>query len=148
MKTRNVHLLTGGASLALGGFVCTVLTFAQLPQTHTQTAAGRSGITFSARGCANAWAREPVLIYDSTGSTLLGPSHVQLSVYSDGLATFSRIDPTDPDGADVMVRTLPVEIVQDLGSALKVVKLKRWPAIVQLELAKISRFAWWRAAAS
>ncbi len=40
---------------------------------------------------ANPWVREPVLIYDVSGSTFAGPFHKRVSVYNDGLATFSTV---------------------------------------------------------
>jgi hypothetical protein len=114
MKTS--HLLTSGAVLAVGGFVCTMFAFGT-QITPLQDGAAAKQIDHR-RECVNARVREPVLIYDATGSTLLGPSHTQLSVYSDGLTTLSRIDPLNPGSGRVAVRMLSTEAVDALASTL------------------------------
>lgn len=117
MKTR--YSLTGGALIVLGGFVCTMLGDSTRAQTIKVKAASRSFLPARGlgTGCTNAFPREPVLVYDKTGGTLIGPVHVQLTVYSDGLATYSRIDPLDRDG-QVSVRILSAGQVDALVDTL------------------------------
>ena len=44
----------------------------------------------------NTWNREPTVVWDSSGSTLLGSIHLRVSIYSDGLVTASKFFPTLP----------------------------------------------------
>jgi hypothetical protein len=41
--------------------------------------------------CREYQTHEPVLIYDVTGSTLLGPIHAHFTLYNDGFATYSSV---------------------------------------------------------
>lgn len=113
MKTRRT--LTAGAFLVTSGFLCTVMSFGAQSQTHHRTTGSMNRIRI---GCPNVRQREPVLIYDKSGSTLIGEGvHVQLSVYSDGLATYSQFDASNPTGTAI-VRTLSVEAVHALVAEL------------------------------
>jgi hypothetical protein len=117
MKTR--YLVATGAFLFLGGLAAAVLgdsTQAQATRTsRTQLQARALSL-----GCPNAYQREPVLVYDKTGSTLIGPIHEQLTVYSDGLATYSRLDYFEPTGR-VFVRTLTPAALDQLVHTLAAV---------------------------
>jgi len=120
MKTR--YSLAGTAVLVLGGFVCALLGDSSQAQVVKTRVASRSfsPVGGSAQGCPNPFQREPVLVYDKTGGTLLGAVHEQLTVYRDGLATYSRIDPLERDG-QVSVRTLsPAEVDSILNTLLAV----------------------------
>lgn len=56
------------------------------PQSQSHSAAP---IQWSSAACTNTIPQEPVVIWDSTGSTLTGLFHTRLSVYNSGLATAS-----------------------------------------------------------
>jgi len=113
MKT--TQILSRGAVLAVGGFVCTMFAFG------TQITPAGNGLSARSLGverCRNTQPREPVLFYDSSGSTLLGPSHTQLSIYSDGLVTLSRIDPLESGDGRALVRTISPQAVDSLAASL------------------------------
>ena len=119
MKTRSV--LASGALLVLAGSVCTMLVGSTSAQAKLRVAAQ----TFTqahglGSGCVKAFQREPVLVYDKTGSTLIGAVHEQLTVYSDGLATYSKLTPMNGDG-EVSVRTLSPRNLAALVDALTAV---------------------------
>ena len=116
MKTRNV--LAGGALLVLGGVVCATFVESTSAQVKLRVAAK----TFTqahgpVSGCVKLFQREPVLVYDKTGGTMIGLVHEQLTVYSDGLATYSRLDPMNGDG-EVSVRTLTARQLASLVDTL------------------------------
>jgi hypothetical protein len=112
-RFRPIPTLATGTLLAVGALLFTASTFgAQVSQTHRRTDSAIRTAPVNT-GCANLHQREPVLIYDKSGSTFLGVFHVQMSIYSDGLATYSRIGPMEPKGS-AMVRTLAQESFQGL----------------------------------
>ena len=116
MKT--LDLLSSGALLALGGLVCTMFAFGAEVTPLSGGAIPKQLGKRSRPDCVNTKVREPVLFYDSTGSTLLGPSHYQLSVYNDGLVTVSRIDPLAPGAGRVGIRMVSPEAVDNLAQSL------------------------------
>lgn len=118
MKTR--YLLSGGAFLVLGSIVCIALSVSTQAQGIRATADSMRLVRGSKSACPNAFEREPVLVYDKTGGTLAGGVHYQLSVYRDGFATYSRIDPQEPDGR-VSVRTLSPAALDALVDSLAAV---------------------------
>ena len=116
MKSRSV--MAGGALLVLGGLVCSTLVDSSNAQVKLRVAAK----TFTpakgpVSGCVKLFQREPVLVYDKTGGTMIGLVHEQLTVYSDGLATYSRLDPMNGDG-EVSVRTLTARQLAGLVDTL------------------------------
>jgi len=119
MKTR--HAQAAAAFLVLGSLVAAALAVTTPAQSRTGSTQGTTGsIHLAPRlapACPSAFGRQPLVVYDRTGSTLVGPVHCQLSVYADGLATYSRIDFQDPDGR-VLVRTLLPGAVDALVDAL------------------------------
>lgn len=85
-----------------------------VPQgTASASGGGSSGVVIPVIGFP--FVREPVLVYDVTGSTLLGPVHVSLKVYNDGLVSYvSRAQPI-LGGTDLVHTTLvPVSVVEQL----------------------------------
>lgn len=59
----------------------------------------------------NVWKVEPILIYDATGTTLSGVSHVTLKVYNNGLATIAKkipLFPFDPSYVEANAHTVGV----------------------------------------
>ena len=60
-------------------------------------------------GCPNTMHIEPIVIYNVSGATLLGPEQFQMTIYSNGLASFTRfaggglqqgdLQQTGPEGA-------------------------------------------------
>jgi len=59
----------------------------------------------------NVWKVEPILIYDATGTTLSGVSHVSLKVYNNGLATIAKkvpLFPFDPSYVEANAHTVGV----------------------------------------
>lgn len=62
--------------------------------------------------------REPMLFWDITGSTLLGPIHISMAVYNDGLVSYGSSNQLG--GPDTVVNKLvPISAVRDLGEALR-----------------------------
>jgi hypothetical protein len=63
--------------------------------------AGSSTLLAPAQGgdCPELLPRQPLVAYDVSGHTLLGPSHLHLAVYSDGLASISRVGGSAGDAA-------------------------------------------------
>lgn len=60
---------------------------------------------------ANVWKAEPILIFDATGQTLSGVSHLSLKVYNNGLATIAKkfpLFPFDPSYVEANAHTLGV----------------------------------------
>lgn len=68
--------------------------------------------------CANSMAVEPVLIYNLSGGTLLGPMHLCLVVYGDGLATISRRDSSTPPAGTAESKHVSPASLQSLSLAL------------------------------
>ncbi len=75
-------------ALGLGAVLMHVSAGHAAAQTSTLAANGHQiGISVLP---GNLQMREPILVFDVSGSSLLGPLHSRLSVYNDGLATVSR----------------------------------------------------------
>jgi len=103
MKSR--YPLTAGALLVLGGFVCTMLGDSTRAQVTTRSSPSSSILQGKGlgSGCVKEFPRVPLLVYDRSGGTLIGAVHTQLTVYSDGLATYSNFDPMSASVASVRV---------------------------------------------
>ncbi len=56
--------------------------------------------------------KDPLVIYNLSGATLLGEVHQQLTVYSDGTATCSEIDPMGNPAGSAQRKALPVSALQ------------------------------------
>ena len=71
------------------------------------------------QACTDFVRQQPVLIYDVTGSTLLGPVHRNLVVYGNGLASIS-----DVSGAPPVAKAEVTNVSPDLvGTLLKDLRL-------------------------
>lgn len=74
--------------------------------------------TAGAQTALNPIPREPVLLYDVTGSTVAGPTHTTLAVFSDGSVAWAVKDAANPLGT-VETKTLPVARVNKLARDLQ-----------------------------
>jgi len=60
----------------------------------------------SAPACESLWGAVPVLMFDRSGSTLIGPVHESLILFSDGLAIHARRGADIRDGGSVEMKNV------------------------------------------
>lgn len=107
------------AAFALGVVSSTFL--AAMLTAQPATAEDRSDVVIP--GIELEIAREPVLIFDQTGGTLVGPVHQNLIVYSDGLMAYSLANnvviPGGGEFIDARIAFHPDvdQLIKDLGAA-------------------------------
>ena len=108
-------------SLSLG--LVGVLSIASLRPGEAQASAGTAQ---AAQACPNFIPVEPIVNYDVTGSTLLGPFHYRYTVYSTGFVTLSRQSATPlfegeiaPLGFGATTLSVPKEDVDQLKKDLR-----------------------------
>jgi hypothetical protein len=112
------------ASLLLGGIVLTAWApRAESSSVHRMNrsfpAIGGFGTAGAPAPCTSVFGIEPVLLYDSTGSSLIGPVHEGLIVYSDGTAIRTRKDAQDAgDAGTIQVRNVGSRAARMLQGAL------------------------------
>jgi hypothetical protein len=92
-----------------------VLALSQMSPSDLTLGGGRPA--FAPPPCSNQLQQEPVLVWDHTGSTLTGPYHSRLSVYSNGLATVSSVVGFESAG-NAATAFVPPAAVQALRQAL------------------------------
>lgn len=63
--------------------------------------------------------REPTLIYDVTGSTILGPIHTSLIVYNDGYVSYSKFESFALEPEEFIHKLVPDVIVKRLTNDLR-----------------------------
>lgn len=116
---RSFALVVGAGALLLGGAwlgAATSTTSAQLDSPSATSANLTDGtiVPFD----PNPIKREPVLVYDFTGGTLVGTFHRNVVVYNNGFVTFARKDnivfPDQQEVEDVEIGTATREQVREL----------------------------------
>jgi hypothetical protein len=68
--------------------------------------------------CLNRHAVEPTLVYSSSGSTLLGPSHETLVIYDNGLVMASRMSAVSAGASVMLTKTVSTDVIDALSAQL------------------------------
>ena len=93
--------------------------------------------------------REPVLIYDLTGGTLVGTFHTNIVVYNDGLTSFARKDwivfpgpPQEIEDADVGFATdaQVAQLIEELQAAGASTRIDDQNVILDVPVATVTFF--------
>lgn len=88
------------------------------PQSTGGGSGGSLGGGLIGAQCFNRHAVEPMLVYTSSGSTLLGPSHETLVIYDNGTVLASKINAVSAGASVMLMKAVGVDVIDALSAQL------------------------------